>query len=337
MRALVLKKHGAPEDALRVEDRPDPHTGPGQVRVRVHAAGVNFADVVARVGLYPDAPKPPTVMGYEVAGEVDAVGEGAGGFQPGQRVIAATRFKGFAELATANAADVLPLPEAMSFEEGAAVPVNYGTAYAAAVLMAAVRPGERALVHGAAGGVGTALVQLLRDRGAEMIGTASAAKHDAVRAQGCHDTIDYHTQDVKTEVDRITGGKGVDVVFDATGEFRTDYRLLRPGGRLVMYGLSNVVTGDKRNVVKALREVATIPRFNAIKLMNDNRAVMGLNLLHWWDEAGSLEQMTRPLVELMDRGVIRPVVSESFSFDRAPEAHRFIQDRKNVGKVVLTP
>lgn len=337
MRALVLKKHGAPEDALGVEERPDPPVGPGQVRVRVRAAGINFADVVARVGLYPDAPKPPTVMGYEVAGEVDAVGAGANGFEPGQRVSAATRFNGFAELATANASDVFPLPERMSFEEGAAVPVNYGTAYAGVVLMAAVRPGERVLVHAAAGGVGTALLQLLKDRGAHVIGTASAAKHDALRAQGCTDAIDYRTQDVKAEVERITGGEGVDVVFDALGEFRTGYRLLRPGGRMVMYGLSNVVTGDKRNVVKALREVVTIPRFSAIKLMNDNRAVMGLNLLHWWDEAGSLSQMTDPLVELMERDVIRPVVAESFPFERAAEAHRFIQDRRNVGKVVLTP
>jgi NADPH:quinone reductase-like Zn-dependent oxidoreductase len=203
--------------------------------------------------------------------------------------------------------------------------------------MAAVRPGERVLVHAAGGGVGTALLQLLKDPGAHVIGTASAAKHDAVRAQGCTDAIDYRTQDVRAEVERITGGEGVDVVFDALGEFRTGYRLLRPGGRMVMYGLSNVVTGDKRNIVKALREVVTIPRFNAIKLMNDNRAVMGLNLLHWWDEAGSLRQMTDPLVELMERDVIRPVVAESFPFERAAEAHRFIQDRRNVGKVVLTP
>ena len=180
-----MKKHGAPEDALGVEERPEPPVGPGQVRVRVRAAGINFADVMARVGLYPDAPKPPTVMGYEVAGEVEAVGEGANGFAPGQRVAAATRFNGFAELATANASDVFALPERMSFEEGAAVPVNYGTAYAGVVLMAAVRPGERVLVHAAAGGVGTALLQLLKDRGAHVIGTASAAKHDAVRAQGC--------------------------------------------------------------------------------------------------------------------------------------------------------
>ena len=337
MRALVLKKHGPPESALAVEERPDPPVGEGQVRVRVRAAGLSFADIVARVGLYPDAPKPPTVMGYEVAGEVESVGSNADGFQPGQRVIAATHFNGFAELATTNAADVLRLPEGMSFEEGAALPVNYGTAYAAIVLMAAVRPGEKVLVHAAAGGVGTAALQILRDRGAEVIGTASASKHDAVAAQGAAHVIDYRTQDVKAEVDRITGGKGVDVVLDALGEFRQSYSMLRPGGRLVMYGASNLVTGDRRNIAKAIKEVARMPRFNALKLMNANKAVIGLNLLHWWDERGSLEELTKPLIELAERGVIKPVVAESFPFERAAEAHRFVQERRNIGKVVLTP
>jgi len=335
VRALVLKKHGSPETALAVEERPEPAVGDGQVRVKVHAAGLNFADIVARVGLYPDAPKPPAVMGYEVAGEVESAR--GDGFQPGQRVIAATRFNGFAELATANVRDVLPLPEGMSYEEGAALPVVYGTAYAAIVLMAAVRPGETVLVQSAAGGVGIAAVQILCDRGAQAIGSASASKHDAVREQGCSHLIDYRTQDVKAEVDRITGGKGVDVVLDALGEFRRSYSMLAPGGRLVMYGASNVVTGDRRNMVKALREIATLPRFNPLKLMNANKAVMGLNLLHWWDDRGSLEELTRPLLDLVDRGVVKPVVAASFPFERAAEAHRFVQDRKNVGKVVLTP
>src|SRR4051795_4170145 len=125
MRALVLTKHGAPDDALAVQERPEPPVGPGQVRIRVHAAGLNFADVMARVGLYPDAPKPPAVMGYEAAGEVESVGPGADGFQPGQRVVAGTRFNGFAELVTADVSNVLPIPDHLSFEEAAAVPVVF--------------------------------------------------------------------------------------------------------------------------------------------------------------------------------------------------------------------
>jgi synaptic vesicle membrane protein VAT-1 len=337
VRAVVMTKHGPPDQALAVQERPEPPVGQGQIRIRVHAAGLNFADVMARVGLYPDAPKPPTVMGYEAAGEIESVGPGADGFAVGQRVVAATRFNGFAELATADTGNAFAIPDSMSFEEAAAVPVVFGTAYYAVAHLAAVRPGETVLVHAAAGGVGIAATQILTDVGAVVIGTASASKHDAVRAQGAAHVIDYRTKDVGAEVKRITGGQGVDVVLDALGSFRESYKLLRPGGRMVMYGASQLLTGDRRNVVKALRTVVRMPRFNAIKLMNDNKSVMGLNLLHWWDDRGSLGELTPALSDLIERGVIRPVVAEAFPFDRAADAHRFIQERKNVGKVVLTP
>jgi NADPH:quinone reductase-like Zn-dependent oxidoreductase len=337
MRAIVLAKHGPPEQALELREWPDPVPGDGEVLIEVHAAGLNFADIAARVGLYPDAPKMPSVMGYEVAGVVEAVGPGVAEFEPGQRVAAATHFTGFAEKAVADARNMLPLPDGMSFEQGAAIPVNYGTAYAALALMACVKPGETVLVQSAAGGVGIAALQVLRDRGAVAVGTASAAKHDACRAHGAEHVIDYRSQDVRQEVNRITNGRGVDVVLDALGEFRQSYSMLAVGGRLVMYGASKLVTGERRNIVKALRGVATMPRFNALKLMNDNKAVMGLNLLRWWDAEGSIEKFTGPLRDLMERGVIRPVVSESFPFSRAADAHRFIQERRNVGKVVLVP
>jgi synaptic vesicle membrane protein VAT-1 len=337
MRALVLTKRGTPDDALAVQEWPDPEVGNGQVRIRVRAAGLNFADVLARVGLYPDAPKPPAVMGYEVAGEIESVGPASGGFQPGERVMAGTRFNGFAELVTADIGNVIRIPEGMSFEQAAAVPVNYGTAYAAIALLAAVRPGETVLVHAAAGGVGIAALQLLRDRGAIVIGTASASKHEAVRAEGAEHVIDYRAQDVKQEVSKITGGHGVDAVLDALGTFRESYTMLRPGGRMVIYGASQLLTGDRRNMAKALRAVVRMPRFNALKLMNENRSVMGLNLLKLWDDRGSLEEIMEPLAELIKRGVIKPVVAETFPFERAGEAHRYIQERRNVGKVVLTP
>lgn len=337
MRALVLKKHGSPDQAFEVRDWPDPKPGEGQVLVNVRASGLNFADILARMGLYPDAPKTPCVMGYEVAGEVEQVGPNADGFQPGDRVIAGTHFEGFAERAVADAQNVLRLPEGMSFEEGAALPVNYGTAYAALVLMAAVRPREKVLIHAAAGGVGIAALQIARHLGAEPIGTASASKHDAIRAQGAAYAIDYRNQDVAAEVERITGGKGVDVVMDALGDFRRSYKLLRAGGRLVMYGASNIASGERRNIAKAAREVVRMPRFNPLRLMNDNKAVIGLNMLRWWDERGSLEEVTQPLVDLIQQGAIKPVVAETFPFDRAADAHRFIQERKNIGKVVLTP
>jgi NADPH:quinone reductase-like Zn-dependent oxidoreductase len=337
MRAVVLAKHGPPDAALQVRQQPDPRPGEGQVLVSVRAAGLNFADVLARVGLYPDAPKMPCVMGYEVAGIVEEVGSGVAGIEAGQQVIAASRFNGFAEKAAVDAVNVIPLPEYLSFEQGAALPVNYGTAFAAIVRMAHVRPGEIVLVHAAAGGVGIAALQLLRMSEAQVIGTASASKHEAIRALGANDTIDYRTQDVKQEVMRITQGRGVDVVLDALGEFRASYSLLAPGGRLVMYGASNLLTGNRRNLPRTIKNVATMPRFHSLKLINDNKAVIGLNMLKWWDAVGSLVDFMKPIVELTADQRIQPVVAQSFSFDRAADAHRFIQERRNVGKVVLTP
>src|SRR3954447_12676734 len=249
MRAVVIPRTGPPE-VLEVRELPEPAVGSGEVRIAVKAAGINFADTMARVGLYPDAPKLPCVVGYEVAGEVESVGEGVEGFTVGDRVVGATRFNGYAELVTVPAGQAFPLPKKSSFEEGAAFPVNYGTAYAALVIMGGLKASERVLIHAAAGGVGISATQVARGIGAEIFGTASASKHDAIRAQGVDHPIDYRTADFEQEVKRITGGGGVDVIIDATGptNFRKDYRLLRQGGKLIMYGASELSTGQGRSM-----------------------------------------------------------------------------------------
>src|SRR6201991_3680391 len=153
VRAVVLTGTGGPE-VLQVQERPEPVPGAGEVRIAVRAAGINFADTMARVGLYPDAPKPPCVLGYEFAGEVESVGEGVSDRRPGERVMGGIRFGGQAELVTVPASQVLPMPDRLSFEQGAAFPVNYGTAYASLVLRGCLRKGDRVLIHASAGGVG---------------------------------------------------------------------------------------------------------------------------------------------------------------------------------------
>lgn len=343
MRAVVLTGTGGPE-VLQVRELPDPAVGPGQIRIAVRAAGINFADTLARVGLYPDAPKPPCVLGYEVAGEVESVGEGVGGFAPGDRVVAATRFNGQAELVTVDAAHALALPPALSFEQGAAFPVNYGTAFAALVLMGGMRRGDRVLIHAAGGGVGISATQLARNAGAEIFGTASPGKHDAIRAQGVAHAIDYRGQDFEDEVMRITGGEGVDLVIDALGptSFRKDYRLLRPGGKLVMYGLSENSHAGVRSIPATLKSLAkmplaTMPWWKSLMVMNENKGVFGLNMLSWWDREGSLDRVIEPLRADVEAGLLEPVVAAAFPFERAGEAHRFIAERRNVGKVVLLP
>ncbi len=331
-------------DVLQVLDRPDPPVGPGEVRIAVKAAGINFADTMARLGLYPDAPKPPCVMGYEVSGEVESVGDGVSAWAVGDRVIAGTRFGGQAELVTVAEAQVLPLPERLSFEQGAAFPVNYGTAYAALIVMGSLRQGNRVLIHAAAGGVGIAATQIARNEGAEIFGTASPSKHDAIRAQGVKHAIDYRSQDFEAETMRITGGEGVDLIIDALGptSFRKDYRLLRPGGRMVMYGLSEATSEGGRDIPAMLKglakmPLATIPWWKSLALMNENKGIFGLNMLKWWDREGSLDRVTEPLMADLEVARLEPVVAEAFPFERAGDAHKFLAERRNVGKVVLFP
>ena len=343
MRAVVLTGHGGPE-VLQVQERPDPPVGPDEVRVAVKAAGINFADTMARVGLYPDAPKPPCVVGYEFGGEVESVGEGVADLKPGDRVMGGTRFNGQAELVTVPADQVLPLPDEWTFSQAAAVPVNYGTAYAALITMGGLREVDRVLIHAAAGGVGIAAVQIAKSVGAEIFGTASAAKHEAIRAQGVDHAVDYHTQDFAAEVRRITGGEGVDVIIDATGptNFRKDYRLLREGGRMVMYGLTEASTGTGRSIPRLISSLlrmplATTPWWKSLQAMNENKMVGGLYMLSWWDREQKIDRILEPLRLMIETGDFDPVVAEEFPFERAGDAHRFIAERRNIGKVVLVP
>ncbi len=224
------------------------------------------------------------------------------------------------------------------------MPVNYATAWAGLVIMGGLREGDRVLIHAAAGGVGIAATQIARNVGAEIFGTASAGKHDAIRALGVDHAIDYRNDDFERAVRDLTGGEGIDVAFDAIGpsSFRKDYRLLRPGGRLVCFGLSEVQSGEKRNLPQVLRSVAsmttaTMPWWKSLAMMNENKGVFGLNMLSWWQSEGDLRRAIEPLAAGLADGSLEPVVAASFPFERAADAHRFIHERRNVGKVVLTP
>jgi NADPH:quinone reductase-like Zn-dependent oxidoreductase len=332
VRAVVITKHGGPR-VLEVQERPDPPIGPGQVRIQVAASGINFADVMARMGLYQDAPKTPCVVGYEVAGTVLELGEGVEGLTHGQRVLAGTMFGGYASQVVTAAGDVLALPEDLSFEQGAAIPVNYGTAWAALLGYGSLRHGERVLVHSAGGGVGIAATQIAKRTGAEVYGTASPGKHARIAELGVDHAIDYTRNGWERGLPKF------DVILDAVGgrSFRTSYSLLRPGGRMVAFGASAVVSGERRNLVTALRTVARMPRFNLIKQMSESKAVIGLNMLTLWKDRGTLAPWVGPLTEMLADGTVKPVVAGAFDFEAAGEAQTMIVQRRNVGKVVLVP
>jgi NADPH:quinone reductase-like Zn-dependent oxidoreductase len=337
MKAVVITKHGGP-GVLQVQERPDPVASAGEVRIEVAAAGINFADVMARLGFYPDAPKTPCVVGYEVAGTIVELGDGVGadgGRAPelGQRVIAGTMFGGYSSQVVVPAGDLTQLPDRLSFEQGAAVPINYATAWSGLIGYGSLRPGERVLIHSCGGGVGIAATQIAKRVGAEVYGTASPGKHGRVTELGVDYALDY------TNAGWERGLPKFDVIMDAIGgkSFRRSYELLRPGGRLVAFGASAVVSGERRNLVTALRTVVRMPRFNIVKQMSISKAVIGLNMLSLWKDRETLEPWLVPLRELLDDGTVAPVVAESFSFEDAGAAQNMITERRNVGKVVLTP
>jgi NADPH:quinone reductase-like Zn-dependent oxidoreductase len=337
MRQAVIQRHGPP-DVFAMRDIPTPVPGPGELRIRVRASGVNFADILARMGLYPDAPPPPMVVGYEVSGHVDRLGPGVVGITEGDAVVALTRFGGYSDHVVVPASLTFRVPPDLSDADAAAFPVSYLTAALALYRMAALNAGEVVLVHNAGGGLGIAATQLARLRRATVIGTASAFKHAALRSFGVEHTIDHQHTDVAAEVMKITKGRGVDVILDPIGgrSFQSSYRMLAPLGRLILLGLSAASTGERRNLWGAFRVWMTTQRFNPMSLINRNRGVFGMHVGHLWDERQQLAPIMEMLIAELGAGRLTPVVARTFPLEQAAEAHRFIQKRANIGKVVLT-
>ncbi len=340
MRQVWITKAGPPE-VLVVREAPDPEPRAGEVRVRVEASGVNFADIMGRLGIYPDLPPIPVVVGYEVAGRVDAEGPSVRERWIGRDVIAMTRFGGYADVVCVPEAQVFERPRGMSAHEGAALPVNYFTAYMLVVAMGGLKAGETVLVHSAGGGVGLAAIQLAKHVGATVIGTASRAKHAFLRERGIDHLIDYRTEDFEQRTREITGGRGVELILDAVGgdSFKKGYRVLAPTGRLGMFGMSDAATGKTRSVLSLLRTAASMPwlQFNPPALMNANKGVFGVNLGHMWGEVERIRVWAAELLALYASGAIKPHVDRTFAFDEAAAAHHYIQDRRNTGKVLLVP
>jgi synaptic vesicle membrane protein VAT-1 len=340
MRQIWITKAGPPE-VLEVKEAPDPEPKAGEVGIRVEASGINFADIMGRMGMYPDLPPIPVVPGYEVGGRVDAVGAGVDGNWVGRDVFAVTRFGGYADRVCVPVNQVFRRPAGMSAIEGAALPVNYLTAWMLIVVMGGLKRGETVLIHSAGGGVGIAATQLAKHLGARVIGTASAAKHAELRAVGVDQLIDYRTEDFEARTRQFTNGRGVELILDAVGgqSWKKGYRVLAPTGRLGMFGLSAAATSKERSFLRMLATLATAPwfQFNPLALMNANKGAFGVNLGHLWGELDRQRGWADQLLDLWTQGVVKPKIAHSFRFDEAAQAHHFIQDRRNIGKVLLVP
>jgi NADPH:quinone reductase-like Zn-dependent oxidoreductase len=336
MRQIWIPRYGDPH-VLEVRDAPDPSPSEGQVRVKVEAAGVNFADLVARMGMYQDAPKGPIVVGYEVAGTIDAVGPGVDAARVGEPVAAMTRFGGYSSSVVVGEKQAIRRPDGMDAQTGAAIPVTYLTAWMMLEQHARIRAGDKVLVHSAGGGVGLAALDLIRWRGAVAYGTASKSKHDYLKERGYFRLVDYRTHDFATEL----AGEGFDVILDAVGgeSWAKGLGLLRAGGKLIMFGLSGANPGETGSYLNMLSTLAQIPwlKLNPVALINGNLGIAGVNMGRMWHEADRCNHWLHEIFALWSQGVVRPVIHAAVPFDRAAEAHRILHARENVGKVLLIP
>jgi NADPH:quinone reductase-like Zn-dependent oxidoreductase len=338
VRQIVTTGTGGVE-VLKVQEKPDPQPRKGEVLIRVRAAGLNFADILSRQGLYPDSPPKPVVMGYEVSGVIEAVGEGINSDFVGKSVAAMTRFGGQSEFVTVKAAQVFDKPAALTFEQAAAIPVNYLTAYALLVVMGSLHAGESVLIHNAGGGVGLAAIDIAKKIGAVTYGTASPSKHKFLDERGLDHAIDYRKQDWQPVLMQLTNGRGVDLIIDPIGgkHWKKSYASLRHTGRLGMFGVSTASANGLAGTLKMLKAVVQTPWFFALPLVNRNRGVFGLNLGHMWHEPEKVAIWMRDILRGVEEGWVRPYVDQAFSFEDAGKAHQYLEARKNIGKVVLVP
>jgi NADPH:quinone reductase len=320
MKAIVVKGFGGPE-VMKLEEVPRPSPGPGQVLVRVMAAGVNPADTYARSGNYARMPDLPYTPGTDGAGLVESVGTGVARVKPGERVYLARSVSGtYAQYALALESQVYPLPERISFPQGAGVFVPYATAYRALTHFAHAHAGETLLVHGASGGVGLAGVQHARAMGMTVIGTAGTDKgRDLARREGAHYVLDHGSAGYREEILRLTGGRGVDVILEmlANVNLGADLKLLAPHGRVVVIGSRGEVTINPRDMMG--KESAVF-------------AMMLWNLPE--EEAPGTHAALRAGLE---NGTLRPIVGTELPLAEAAQAHRKVMEPGAFGKIVLIP
>jgi len=338
MRQVWITKAGPPE-VLQVREASDPAPQPGEVRIRVEASGINFADLMARMGLYPDAPRIPCVVGYEVAGTIDALGEGVTDFQIGQHVLALTRFGGYADVVCVPALTVFARPAQMSAQVGAGMIVNFITAYQLLVVMGSLQKGDRVVIQSAAGGVGLAALDICRIYGAQTIGIASASKHAWLHERGLDHAVDSRSADVFKEIQKISQGEGVELVLDSQGgpSWRQSYELLAPTGRLLTFGVSSLAYGRRRSLPSLVRLALTMPRFAPLRLMDENKGILGVNVGHLWHKPQLVRKWAEQVLAWYTEGRLAPHIDRTFTFAEAAAAHQYVHDRKAIGKVLLVP
>lgn len=341
MRQIVNTKNGS-YDVLEVQEVPDLIPDDDELLIRVKASGLNFADILARKGQYQDAPDKPCVMGYEVSGIVAETGANVNNNWIGKEVVAITRFGGQAEQVVVKENQVYEKPERLSFEEAATLPVNYLTSWVLIVVMGGLQENESVLIHNAGGGMGIAQLDIAKHIGATTFGTSSRHKHDFLKERGLDHPIDYRNKNWTAELMKLTNNRGVELITDPLGgkHWKRSYKALRATGRLGMFGVSSASSGSEEGLkatFNLLKAVIGMPFYHPLPLLNKNRGVFGVNIGHLWHEAEKATVWIKEILKGVDEGWINPHVDTTFSLDEAGEAHRYMEERKNIGKVILVP
>ena len=338
MNSILIRKTGGP-DVMEVQNRPMPNPGEGEVLIEVKAAGINFADILTRKGLYPDAPKLPLVPGYEGAVSVRAVGKEADRQLIGNQVMSFTCFGGYSEYVCVPACQVFSLPAGLRCIESVAIPVAYSTAYLLVVVMGSLHANETILIHNAGSGVGLAALEIAKKIGACAIGTASSNKHELLKELGFDYLIDYRKEKWHKVIAKNTGFRNIDLIIDPLGgsNWRKSYRVLGPTGRLGIYGISSVCGRRTGSFLNLLRAVIEMPLYHPLSFLDNNKGVFGVNMAHLWDQPDKIRSWMDQIIQGYREGWVRPHIDRVFKFNEAGIAHEYIESRKNIGKVVLIP
>lgn len=322
MKTIIVTAFGGPE-VLEIREVPTPEPGPGEVRIAVRAAGINYADIMQREGLYPGGPQAPFGAGFEVAGVVEAVGDGVSQWSPGDEVMSFCQ-SGYSEYVIAKTWQVMPKPDPLSFAQAAAIPCQFLTAYHALLTLGRLKAGQTVLIQAAAGGLGTQLVQIARNVGATVIGTASTAEKCAlIESLGCTHAINYTQQNFQDAVKAITNSRGCDLVIESVGGevFAKSLKCLKPRGMLVTLGIASKEP----------------PMIEARTLLARNWIVAGFHLMAYTSDTQAMANAMRDLHTWLLDGKLTVVVGHEFKLVEAAKAQRFISERKSSGKVVLVP
>ena len=336
MKAAVLIKNSSADKAFVLREVDIPKVNNGQILIKVDAFGLNFADVMARKGMYKEAPPLPAILGYDVSGTVETVAEDIVNFKKGDRVTAMTRFGGYAQYAVTNASAAAIIPDNLDAATATALTTQYCTAVYAASEMVNLYKGDKVLIHSGAGGVGTALIQFATYKQCEIFATAGSPDKVAYLKQlGVQHAINYNTEDFEKTINKLTAQKGVDIIFDAVGgsSVKKGIRLLAPGGRLVCYGASAI---SNKNLFGKIKTVLGFGFYHPFMFMMPSKSIIGINMLHIADHKPQvIERCLKKVMQLFLDGVFVPTIAKVFDIKDIGEAHNFLETRKSIGKVVV--